>query len=344
MTLWEGIGPLVDSAPSPEALRFHRIHLFAARHWRAQGRPVPEDFVEAERWAALTAMTAPLVLERVRAAYGEPVVVLKGPEAAARYPDETLRPFNDLDLLVRDPVGAQDALLAAGFEPIGHADLYVDIQHLRPLACPGLPLHVELHSRPKWPDRLEPPSSEQLLGHATPSSTGVEGVLALQPTEHALILAAHAWAHTPLRRLLDIVDVAAAADGLDRGELDRLAREWRLERVWRTTIAAADALLMEGRRTVPIRTWARHLPAVREQTVLEAHLERLLSGYWELPLPRALRATVSAAGRGIRPVGGETWSRKLRRASRAARHAFQPMSTHDEALGRDRLRAPRRKR
>jgi hypothetical protein len=182
------------------------------------------------------------------------------------------------------------------------------------------------------------------LAHAIPSSTGVEGVLALQPTEHALILAAHAWAHTPLRRLLDIVDVAAAADGLDRGELDRLAREWRLERVWRTTIAAADALLMEGRRTVPIRTWARHLPAVREQTVLEAHLERLLSGYWELPLPRALRATVSAAGRGIRPVGGETWSRKLRRASRAARHAFQPMSTHDEALGRDRLRAPRRKR
>ncbi len=46
-------------------VRSHRLEVLAARLRRAAGRDVPEDFLEQERAAAVAAITAPLVLERV---------------------------------------------------------------------------------------------------------------------------------------------------------------------------------------------------------------------------------------------------------------------------------------
>src|SRR5436305_881331 len=93
---------LVETAPSLEALRKHRLHLAAARLWRSRGRKVPADFVADERAAAVRAMLAGRILGKVRSAYGGDLMLLKGPEVAAHYPAPSDRPFRDLDLLAED--------------------------------------------------------------------------------------------------------------------------------------------------------------------------------------------------------------------------------------------------
>jgi hypothetical protein len=332
--LWEGVNRLVDRAPHLADLRSHRLELVAARRWRELGRPVPSELVEEERLAAVVVLTTPILLERARAAYDGTVLLMKGPEVAARYPDPALRPFKDLDLLVDDAEAAQSAFLAAGFQAVGDPALYEDIHHLRPLAFPGLPLTIELHSRPKWIEGLTPPAPRELFAVATKHPTGVEGVLVLPATHHALVLAAHSWGHEPLRRLRDLVDVAAVAQGLDRNMLRRLAAAWEMERAWTTTVGAADALFLGGSTPWAVRVWARNLEKARERTVFENHLARWLSNFWALPAPDAVRSIGSTFGREIRPAPGESWSAKLSRSAQAVRNAALRRSEHDKSLAR----------
>lgn len=329
---WQAVDRLVARAPSLEDLRVHRLHLFAVRRWRSLGRAVPDDLVDEERLAAMVTLAAPAVLQEVRAAVDGPVVLLKGPEAASYYPDPALRPYQDLDLLVADPPAAHAALTAAGFEPIGDASFFIEIHHLRPLQSPRFPLYVELHSRPKWVDGLEPPPAAELIASARPSSVGIDGILALPAAEHALVLAAHAWAHEPLSRLLRIVDVAAVAGSADRGELERLAERWGMRRLWRTTISVSDALLSDGSSPWVLRLWARNLRTARERTVLESHACRAVAPFWALPSGKALAAVGEAISRALRPRAGESWADKLKRAALAVRHAFVRLSEHERAL------------
>lgn len=333
MSFWSAIDRLVDRAPELADIRSHRLQLFAARRWRTLGRPVPAELAREERAAAIAALTAPILLERARAAYDGTMVLMKGYEVAARYPDVAFRPFGDLDLLVSDSRAAQRALLAAGFQEVGDPELFIDIHHERPVWLPGLPLAIELHRRPKWPEGLSPPPTEELFADAVPSSSGVEGVLALPRAQHAVVLAAHSWAHLPLRRILDLVDVAAASDGLDRGELRALASRWRVERVWKTTIACVDALLYEDSPTWAQRVWARNLAAVRERTVFESHVEKWFSSFWGMPFAKALREMGSTVFSEFRPAEGEGWREKRARSRRAARNAFVRRSEHDRQLG-----------
>ena len=332
--LWDGVNRLVDRAPHLADLRSHRLELVAARRWRELGRPVPPELVEEERLSAVVALTTPILLERARAAYDGTMLLMKGPEAAARYPDPALRIFKDLDLLVDDAEAAQRALLAAGFHAVGDPALYEDIHHLRPLAFPGLPLTIELHSRPKWIDGLPSPTPRELFAVAEEHPTGFEGVLVLPAAQHALLLAAHSWGHEPLRRLRDLVDVAAVAQGLDRDALRGLAAAWRMERAWTTTVGAADALFLGGSTPWAVRVWARNLEKARERTVLENHLARWLSNFWALPAPDAIRSLGSTLGREIRPSPGEGWGAKLSRSARAVRNAALRRSEHDESLAR----------
>lgn len=333
--LWEGVNRLVDRAPHLADLRSHRLELVAARRWRELGRPVPPELVEEERLAALVVLTTPVLLERARAAYDGTMLLMKGPEAAARYPDPALRIFKDLDLLVDDAETAQSAFLAAGFHAVGDPALYEDIHHLRPLAFPGLPLTIELHSRPKWIAGLTPPSPRELFAVAEEhDAAGVEGVLVLPAAHHALVLAAHSWGHEPLRRLRDLVDVAAVAQGLDRELLRGLAAGWRMERAWATTVRAADALFLGGSTPWAVRVWARNLEKARERTVLENHLARWLSNFWALPAPDAARSLGATFAREIRPAPGESWSAKLSRSATAVRNAALRRSEHDESLAR----------
>lgn len=341
--LWEGVGELVDRARSHSDLRAHRLEALAAWCWRGQGRPVPTDFAEQARSASLASLLAPLLLANVRAACDGPIVVLKGPEVAAHYPHPSMRPFRDLDLLVPNAADVQGSLRAAGFVPVGDETIYRDIHHLRPLHLDGFPLVVEIHSRPKWPERIPLVNGDELLDAAVASLLPIDGILALPSAHHALLLAAHGWSHAPFARLFHLIDVAVVRRGAVPREIEALAARWGLSRLWRTTSATVDALLYEGHRTWPLRSWARHLSDVREQTVLETHASSWLAGFSALPPLPAVRCGLEALAQDLRPVGGETWSDKWFRSRRAVANAFVARSEHEaevEAELRERRSSP----
>ena len=328
---WERVETLAERAPSPADVHFHRLETVLARRLRARDEPVPPYLEEAERAAALTTMSATALLDRIRAAYGGPLLLVKGPEVAAHYPERVLRPFGDLDLITPDAQLVQEALLRAGFEPLSDEPDQPELHHRPPLVAPGLPLVVEIHTRPKWPSWTPAPTAEELFLLSVPARTN-PSVSTLPPAPHAVLLAAHAWAHQPLRRILDLVDVSAVASEADPAVLAELARRWRVEAIWRATIAAADHLLADERPTVALRVWARNLPAVRERTVLESHLERWLGPFWGMPRARAVRTALANVGQSLRPARGETRRRKLRRTAITIRYSFAPKSAHDAAI------------
>lgn len=324
--LWNGVEALLERAESasPVDVTAHGIHLLAARHQRERGRPVPADWLVAERAAAVRAITFPALLNRVRTALDGPVILLKGPEIACRYPDPALRAFGDLDLLVPDAALAQRTLVQAGFVEL--ADYEIPHQQ-HPLRWPGMPLLLEIHNYPSWLRWMTPPSNRELFEMAVPSATGVPGIATLPRPEHALLLAAHSWRHSPLRRLVDLIDVAIMADETDPDHLGWLAQRWGLGPVWATTNDAIRALFVDPSATTwPLKTWAKHLVAIRDRTVMEKHVTAWIGGLWA-PTPRAkVRATVSLIAEDLRPLRGEPWSDKLARMGRAARDAFDRAS------------------
>ena len=332
--LWRRVDELIDRAPDLAGVREHRLGLLAARRWRALGRLVPRDVVEEERAAAARTMTVPILLRTIRKTAGGPIVLFKGPEVATRYPESTLRPYGDLDLLVPDPVAVHRRLLRAGFKEVGDPDRFVDIHHLRPLQLEPLPLLVEVHSAPKWIDGRGPAAARALLGAAVPSSLEIDGILTLRPDHHAVVLAVHSWAHEPLGRLLDLIDIAAMTRDVDHDAARAFAAEWGVDRLWRTMLAATDAVLGERAQPapLPLRLWARSVGTVRRRTVLESHLERWLADFWALPPRAALRAAAVAAARALVRAPGETWRDKLRRVALAVKNASMARSDHDRAL------------
>jgi hypothetical protein len=331
--LWARVDRLIDRAPRESDLRAHGIHLLAAQRFRSLGRPVSAQ-LEDDAWsAAVFSLAAPFVLERVRESCSGQIVLMKGPEVAFRYPGPALRGFRDVDLLVPDAEAVQRRLVAAGFEPVGLPEKYAAIHHLRPLAYPGLPLLVEVHDRPKWPEYLPTPAKEELLDAAVPSSIGIDGIDTLPPAHHALVLAAHAHAHGPVTKLVHALDIALMAGDADRDELTALARRWEMEHLWRTTSAIADALFADGRKPLALRLWARGLPAARERTVLESHVEEWLAPFWAYRARVAVKATASLLADEVRPLDDETWRDKFRRAVRVVRHPFARLSDHRRKEG-----------
>jgi hypothetical protein len=327
--LWGGVSRLVDRAPSLADIWEHRLDLLAVDRWHALGRPIPSDLLAEARRSAMTILAAPLLLERIRATVAGPILLLKGPEVAACYPSPSLRPFGDLDLLVPDPVGVQRALVTAGFNPVGDEHRFAGCHHLQPLHLPDFPLVVEIHARPQWINGLPGPPVDELLAAAVPSVLAVDNVLALPRPHHAVALAAHSWDDAPLGSLLQLIDIAAVLQGVPAAEADSVAERWGIERVWRLTVAAIDALLYGERAPLPLHLWARNLGPVRGRTVLETHLARWLAGFFALPPGRALGAALLAIGRDLRPGEHEGWGSKLRRARKAVRNASVRRFEHD---------------
>jgi hypothetical protein len=336
--LWEHVDALADRAPGLNALAFHGLQLVAARRLRRRGLPVPAALRIEQQLSAIRGLCVPELLQRVRDALDGDVLLVKGPEAAARWEQPDVRSFWDLDLLVADSHAAQRALLAAGFHEIGDPDLYRDIHHLRPLQWGDRPLTIELHHRPKWPAHLSAPPMAALMAGAVPSATGVAGIGAPDPAAHVLLLAAHAWAHAPLGSVRHLVDVVAVKMETEPGAVAALADRWGCTRLWRTTTLAADAVLLGGPPTPATRTWARSLAQARECTVLERHLRDLAGPLWALP-PAAAGAALAERGRSLlRPVDDEGWAAKLRRSRRALSHALLAKSAHDATARRPPIR------
>jgi hypothetical protein len=330
--VWERLDSLLERAPDFGAVNHHRLALVDARRRRRLGLPVDPDSTMVELKAAAANLAVGPLLERLRALLDGPLLVVKGPEVARDYPAPGLRPFWDLDVLTADTRAAQAALLAAGFEEVGDPVLYQDIHHLRPLLWPGLALCVELHERPKWPEGLEPPSAAELLAAEVPGRLGVAGVGTLPPAEHAVLLAAHAWAHEPLERLGHLVDIAAVLERGDAAAADAVARRWGCARMWRTTFRATRAVLHGERATGATASWARHLGGVRDRTVLEDHLQRCLSPFWGYSSPRATARAVRAVSTAPRREGDESWRQKLGRTRLAFANARKARSEHRDAI------------
>jgi hypothetical protein len=327
--LWLALDRVTASA-SPAELAMHRLEAFGARRVRDAGRPVPPELARAERTGALLSLLAPALLARVREACDGPILVLKGPETAAFYPDPALRPYRDLDLVVPDPPRTQRQLVAAGFVEKGDAARFAGGPHERPLHPGDIPLFVEVHHVPNWPRGLEPPTASELFAVAVPA--GLDDVFTLPPEPHALVLAAHAWTHGPVARLRDLVDVAAVAGAADDDDLRALAESWRLTRLWRAVGELTDAVFDGRRPRLLLRAWSGNLRGVRERTVLESHLGRWLSGFAALPPHRAVGELLWQLASDVRPAPGESWSTKVRRTRRALGNLAAPKSEHDRSI------------
>jgi hypothetical protein len=322
----------VETAPSVDALRRHRLHLAAARLWQSQGREVPADLVTDARAAAVRAMLARFILGKIGSSYGGPLMLMKGPEVAAHYPVPSDRPFGDLDLLVEDPEAAQRALVAAGFVECGESETYAGLQHLPPLKWPGTPLAIEVHRHPSQPFWLPPVSAERLFRITVPSATGVPGILAPEPAAHAVLLVAHAWADGLLGSVGQLLDAAALLACCDHRRADYFARAWGWEGMWNTTLAVMDAVIGGKRPSLALKLWARHLLDVRERVVLENHISRLTAPLCSLPVGDMPRAIACALRYTAAPEHDEDWMTQLRRSCLAITHAFRSQSEHERSL------------
>ena len=271
------------------------------------------------------ALTARTVLERVRDAYDGELLLMKGPEVASHYPNPTDRPFRDLDILVDDPHAAQRSLINAGcVESGGRAP-----HHLPALFWPDAPLLIELHSRPKSPPWLPEVSADMIFGHATPSRTPIEGLLAPDPAVHALLLAAHGWAHDPLRRLRDVVDIAATLQDADRSRTTQCAREWGWDRLWGVTVTVTDAVTTDGTLPKWLSPWTRHLLSARDRTVIEHQLTQLVPPTRCVPAGQAPRRLARHIRDILAPRTDESWGHKVRRSRHALFHALMEESVHE---------------
>lgn len=307
--LVRAVGDAIDRLGTPDALGGHGLDLTGAWRAHAAGDPVPDELRRSARNAALVELAADEVLDRARSAVRQPLVVLKGPELAAHYPEGLHRPFWDLDLLVADAPGAAADLVAAGFTAGATDEDYAHHHHLPPLSAPGLPVPVEVHRTLGAQTWARVPPTVDLLARAVPSATGRGGLLALDPVDHAVFVANHAWRSAPLGRLGHLVDVqvlriAARERHPDADlRLRAAARAWRLGRVWSLTVAAIEGELLGSRpldpRLWPFRSRLRHtndhsLPTRRGE-FLYAALARPLTARFG-PLGRSVRGP-GATGR-----------------------------------------------
>jgi hypothetical protein len=337
--LWEAVDSLIDRAPSIDDLREHRLQLLGERRWTETGRSVPIPLTAEKARAVALFLPVQSLLSRIAATWEHPMIILKGPELAARYPDAALRTAGDIDLLVADAEGAHAALRAAGFSVTGDPGHYVGMHHLQPLIWNHLPVAIELHHAPNWLEGLKPPSTVELFRLAVPATVSPE-YLTLAPAAHAVILAVHAWSNGPLHSLRDLIDIAVVTAEADIDVIEALARRWGVYEVWRTTYAAVEALFASRRRPLSLRLWARHLEDARGRTVVESHLERWLSPLWALPPRTALWHTALRLADDLRPVPGELWRTKILRARLAVLNARRRRTSHQRLLEETRLATP----
>jgi hypothetical protein len=144
------------------------------------------------------------------------------------------------------------------------------------------------------------------------------------------------WREVPLVRLGQLIDASVLAQEADPGELERLASEWGLRRLWNATDGTARRVL--GGERMPGRAWrarAKRLETLSEATVLEAKLVELAAPFRGLPPRMALAATARELLAEFRPEPYETWREKITRSLGALRQSFRARSARDRELEAD---------
>jgi hypothetical protein len=333
--LWERVGELADRAPLLSDLRHHRLQLVAASRMRSRGEDLPAELHAEERRQAAAFLAAPVLLRHIRSLCEGRLVLIKGAEAGARWPNPRLRPSKDVDLLVDDAPAVHAALMAAGFVAVEDPALFSELHHLAPLGLPGLPLTVEIHLSPHWPADVAP-SVDEIAEASSPCALGIEGILAPSAAHHAVLLAAHAWSHEPLGRLGSLADVALMNEEAGRQASAAVAHAWDVDRLWNATVRTVDEQLYGAAQSARGPIWKRHLGSARERTVFEAHVARVSGPIASASPSRVPGAVLGAVGATLLPSPGEDLTTKVRRSVRAARRASVRKSTHDGQLAEGR--------
>jgi hypothetical protein len=199
--------------------------------WRAEGEgwKLPPEVLRAVRQdhyrltaeqSLVSAQLEQLAELAKRAAI--PVVVVKGPVVAQRYPSPYLRPYGDLDLLVPpESVNSFYARLqAAGYLPMVAGDRAFHLPPLRP-ALSGL--RLEVHGTLDMGRKNPHFSFEKLDGGLCPWDD-FPGLLVPHPCDHFAYLVYHLVARHQLEvGLLPIADVRFWTQGWGREEWHSLA-------------------------------------------------------------------------------------------------------------------------
>jgi hypothetical protein len=180
-----------------------------------------------------------------------PAIVLKGPALAETvYPDPALRPFGDLDVLVRpaDRVRADAALLALGHRRLADAhswDFDVAWDGATLYATPE-GVHVDLHwsllTEPRYP--WNHAETAAVWERAAPLTVAGRRALGLAREDLVLYLAAHLAVHHALSGLLRHGDVALVLrhDTPDWPRLLERAARWRVGRALFLVLARVEAV------------------------------------------------------------------------------------------------------
>lgn len=176
------------------------------------------------------------VLEDLEAA-GAPAVVWKGPVLAySVYPRPELRPFSDLDLLVRrrDVRRARQILLARGYAPRSGLGLPDEEQFARsdnavPLVNERTRTSVDLHWGAGGRYISAAMDTDALCEQTEPLAVGDTTILALAPDAQLLALCAHGAKHGPFPwpKLKWITDVEACLRTYPERDWDGLLRRAR---------------------------------------------------------------------------------------------------------------------
>lgn len=311
MTNWRNIQQIVERLPE-SSLGSHGVHLIAAAQWRQRGIDVPTAYQEAERVRAIQAPAALLLIERVRATVPGPIVLMKGPELALRYPNPALRPFGDLDLLVQDAELAQQLLVDREFERAGNELKFRDKHHRAPLSFRSLPLTLELHDNPGWLSWMTPASPTELFAEAIPSSLGMDGIMTLAPHHHALFIAAHAWRHGPLGCLIHLIDLVMMTKDQDPDELAELAECWGMGPVWRSSVVAIEALFDEAPAGNGfVRYWITQLRDGHVRNMREHYVGQLLAPLWAPTMSGRVAGEIVTIRDMFAPRPDQEWRDKL---------------------------------
>jgi hypothetical protein len=266
----------------------------------------------------------------LREACGAPPVCVKGPAVAdTLYPDQRLRPFSDLDLVVPEDAleGGAEALCAHGYEEVEefHSEFarrHGHDRHMRKRI--GIrTVDVELHWR-VGDDPTCAALNYSLLASSTSLAIGGAQVHVAAPAEQLVCLAAHLLSDRS-KRLIWVQDVALAARGASPEtwrhafELaDRLGLGWVLHRA---LDYAERHVGLERERPLPAGApppWGP-LRAVEELNVpASLHFGRLAS-LEGLARVRYLREVLLPTARGLQGTVGQDGAGRWRMAARHVR-------------------------
>lgn len=296
---WLAVMRLIERAPSIDGLQAHRLDLIAARHFRSRGLPVPPELAGRELGMEIHLFRVRRTLAEIRSLVEGELVLFKGLALATRYPSAALRPFADIDLLVRDPQGVWDTLRAAGFvvaDPDDVPGSHDDVHHLPPLLDPSLGgIEIEIHRHVSWVPWGTPPTNDEIFRSAKPAEVGVAGILEPAPAHHAVIVAAHSANEVALQRAVDLLDIALLLRECNAGAPAEFASRHGVGRIWRLYQRAVAAELLGALRAMGTRPWTTALRGGQEPSIVGNHVARFATVLWTrdgpLEIIRGLRET-----------------------------------------------------